>query len=98
VARLKPKTILHLFSRPKSFFQKKHKNIQRRIVGLLGEFGCRCIPFNRQRLLFNNQILQPDTSPVYWIAGVGSHCQIHLVENNPNENNYRSIAQIEYDD
>ena len=32
------------------------------------------------------------------IAGVGSNCQIHLVENNPNENNYRSIAQLEYDD
>ena len=49
----------------------------------------------RQRLLFNNQILQPDNSPIYWIAGIGSDCQIHLVENNPMENNYRSIAQVD---
>lgn len=53
------------------------------------------IPLERQRLLFNNQILQPDNSPIYWIAGIGADCQIHLVENNPTENNYRSIAQVE---
>jgi len=72
--------------------------LKRRIAALLIEHGHRPIPLDRQRLLFNNQILQPDSSPVYWIAGVGSQCQIHLVENNPNENNYRSIAQLEYDD
>ena len=54
------------------------------------------IPLDRQRLLFNNQILQPDNSPIYWIAGIGPDCQIHLVENNPRENNYRSIAQVDF--
>ena len=55
------------------------------------------IPLDRQRLLFNNQILQPDNSPIYWIAGIGPDCQIHLVENNPRENNYRSIAQVDHE-
>ena len=32
----------------------------------------------RQRLLFNSQILQPDTATLYWIAGVGENCKIHL--------------------
>ena len=42
------------------------------------ENGCATIPKERQRLLFNNQILQPDNSPIYWIAGVGADCKIHL--------------------
>ena len=42
------------------------------------ENNCDLIPFDRQRLLFNNQILQPDNSPIYWIAGVGANCKIHL--------------------
>ena len=90
-----------------------------RILELLQNTGLKEVPVDRQRLLFNNQILQPDNSPIYWIAGIvriskkkeffltklketkiknpktGSDCKIHLVENNPLENNYRSIAQID---
>ena len=62
---------------------------------MLKDKGLKVIPLERQRLLFNNQILQPDNSPIYWIAGIGRDCQIHLVENNPSENNYRSIAQVD---
>ena len=72
------------------------KNLfQRRILAILRKNNCREIALERQRLLFNNQILQPDNSPIYWIAGIGPDCRIHLVENNPMENNYRSIAQID---
>ena len=59
------------------------------------ENGCATIPKERQRLLFNNQILQPDNSPIYWIAGVGADCKIHLVDNNPNENTYKSVVQMD---
>ena len=54
------------------------KNFQARIQKKLLENGCATIPKERQRLLFNNQILQPDNSPIYWIAGVGADCKIHL--------------------
>ena len=43
-----------------------------RILELLRKLGLKEVPVDRQRLLFNNQILQPDNSPIYWIAGIGS--------------------------
>ena len=36
------------------------------------------IPKEKQKLIFNDQVLKPDNSPVYWIAGVGVGCKIHL--------------------
>lgn len=69
--------------------------LKARIQKKLLENGCSTIPKERQRLLFNNQILQPDNSPIYWIAGVGADCKIHLVDNNPNENTYKSVVQMD---
>merc|ERR1711892_1350158 len=52
--------------------------LKERLPDLLREHGCASIPRERQRLLFNSQILQPDSATLYWIAGVGADCRIHL--------------------
>ena len=56
-----------------------HVNIfQERIEKSLAENNFRVIPKEKQKLIFNDQVLKPDNSPVYWIAGVGVGCKIHL--------------------
>jgi len=66
--------------------------LKERLPDLLRQHGCAPIPKERQRLLFNSQILQPDSATLYWIAGVGADCRIHLVDNDPTENNYRQLT------
>lgn len=68
--------------------------LKERLPDLLREHGCASIPRERQRLLFNSQILQPDSATLYWIAGVGADCRIHLVDNDPTENNYRQLTPV----
>lgn len=66
--------------------------LKERLPDILQQNGCNPVPKSRQRLLFNSQILQPDAATLYWIAGIGPNCKIHLVDNDPNENNYRQLS------
>ncbi|CBY38064.1 unnamed protein product [Oikopleura dioica] len=76
---------------------KRDENIgilKERVAVAVREKGHVEIPISRMKLLHKSAILQPDSSPVYWIAGIGPDCEIILVENNPTVNIYRSVAQI----